>query len=89
MPDLIAGKRIAAVAMTEADAGSDLAGMRCHARRDGDDWVLNGSKMFITNGVHGDVVLRRRQDRRARTQPRRCRCSSSRRARPASASPGR
>ena len=57
MPDLIAGKRIAAVAMTEADAGSDLAGMRCHARRDGDDWVLNGSKMFITNGVHGDVFF--------------------------------
>jgi len=57
MPDLIAGRRIAAVAMTEADAGSDLAGMRCQARRDGDGWVLNGSKMFITNGVHGDVFF--------------------------------
>jgi acyl-CoA dehydrogenase len=57
MPDLIAGRRIAAVAMTEADAGSDLAGMRCRARRDGDHWVLDGSKMFITNGVHGDVFF--------------------------------
>ena len=57
MPDLIAGRRIAAVAMTEADAGSDLAGMRTTARRDGDQWVLNGSKMFITNGVHGEVFF--------------------------------
>jgi acyl-CoA dehydrogenase len=57
MPDIISGKRISAVAMTEADAGSDLAGMRTRARRDGADWVLNGSKMFITNGVHGDVFF--------------------------------
>src|SRR5690606_33465135 len=57
MPDIIAGKRIAAVAMTEADAGSDLASMRTTARRDGDHWVLNGSKMFITNGVHGDLCF--------------------------------
>ena len=57
MPDIISGKRIAAVAMTEADAGSDLAGMRTSARRAGGDWVLNGSKMFITNGVHGDLFF--------------------------------
>jgi acyl-CoA dehydrogenase len=57
MPDLVAGRRIAAVAMTEADAGSDLAGMRTRAWRDGDAWVLDGSKMFITNGVHGDVFF--------------------------------
>ena len=57
MPDIVAGRRIAAVAMTEADAGSDLAGMRTTARRDGDAWVLNGSKMFITNGVHGDIFF--------------------------------
>jgi acyl-CoA dehydrogenase len=57
MPDIVAGRRIAAVAMTEADAGSDLAGMRCSARRAGDDWLLNGTKMFITNGVHGDVFF--------------------------------
>jgi acyl-CoA dehydrogenase len=57
MPDIVAGRRIAAVAMTEADAGSDLASMRTTARRDGDAWVLDGSKMFITNGVHGDIFF--------------------------------
>ena len=57
MPDIVTGRRIAAVAMTEADAGSDLAGMRSTARRAGDQWVLNGSKMFITNGVHGDIFF--------------------------------
>jgi acyl-CoA dehydrogenase len=57
MPDIVAGRRIAAVAMTEAEAGSDLASMRTTARRDGDHWVLNGSKMFITNGVHGDLYF--------------------------------
>ncbi|MEQ1649479.1 MAG: acyl-CoA dehydrogenase family protein [Hyphomicrobiaceae bacterium] len=57
LPDIIAGKKIAAVAMTEADAGSDLASMRTTARRDGDSYVLNGSKMFITNGVHGDIYF--------------------------------
>ena len=57
MPDIVAGRSIAAVAMTEADAGSDLAGMRTTAYRDGDEWVINGSKMFITNGVHGDVYF--------------------------------
>ena len=57
MPDFISGRSIAAVAMTEADAGSDLAGMRTTARREGDEWVLDGSKMFITNGVHGDVYF--------------------------------
>ncbi len=57
MPDIVAGRKVAAVAMTEADAGSDLAGMRTTARRDGDAWVINGSKMFITNGVHGDVYF--------------------------------
>jgi acyl-CoA dehydrogenase len=57
MPDIVAGHRIAAVAMTEPDAGSDLASMRTTARRDGDRWVLNGSKTFITNGVHGDVYF--------------------------------
>jgi acyl-CoA dehydrogenase len=57
LPDLIAGRKIAAVAMTEADAGSDLAGMRTTARLEGNEWVLNGSKMYITNGVHGDVFF--------------------------------
>ncbi len=57
MPDIVAGRRIAAVAMTEADAGSDLASMRTTARREGDHWVLDGAKMFITNGVHGDIFF--------------------------------
>jgi acyl-CoA dehydrogenase len=43
--------------VTEPDAGSDVAGMRTTARRDGDGFVLNGSKMFITNGVHADLVF--------------------------------
>ena len=57
MPDIVAGRKITAVAMTEADAGSDLAGMRTTARRDGGEWVLNGAKMFITNGVYGDLYF--------------------------------
>lgn len=57
MPDIIAGRKITAVAMTEPDAGSDLASMRTTARREGDEWVLNGTKMFITNGVYGDVYF--------------------------------
>jgi len=57
LPDLVAGRRIAAVAMTEADAGSDLAGMRTTAQRTAEGWVLDGSKMYITNGVHGDVFF--------------------------------
>jgi acyl-CoA dehydrogenase len=57
MPDIIAGRKIAAVAMTEADAGSDLASMRTTARQEGGDWVLDGAKMFITNGVYGDIYF--------------------------------
>jgi acyl-CoA dehydrogenase len=57
MPDLIAGNKIAAVAMTEPGAGSDLASMRSTAKRVGNEWVLNGSKMYITNGVHGDLFF--------------------------------
>ena len=57
MPDLIAGRKVCAVAVTEPDAGSDVAAMRSTARRDGDDWVLNGTKMYITNGVLGDLVF--------------------------------
>jgi acyl-CoA dehydrogenase len=55
MPDVVAGKAICAVAVTEPDAGSDVKGIRTTARRDGDHYVLNGAKMFITNGVHGDL----------------------------------
>jgi acyl-CoA dehydrogenase len=55
MPDIIAGKKIVAVAVTEPGAGSDVKGIRTTARRDGDHYVLNGAKTFITNGVHGDL----------------------------------
>ncbi|MCV2886852.1 acyl-CoA dehydrogenase family protein [Ruegeria aquimaris] len=55
MPDIIAGRKIVAVAVTEPDAGSDVKGIRTSARREGDSYVLNGSKMFITNGVHADL----------------------------------
>jgi acyl-CoA dehydrogenase len=54
MPGIIAGTTITAVAVTEPDAGSDVAGMRTRARREGDDFVIDGAKMFITNGVHAD-----------------------------------
>ncbi|MBT3788670.1 MAG: acyl-CoA dehydrogenase [Alphaproteobacteria bacterium] len=57
MPGIIAGDTVTAVAVTEPDAGSDVAGIKTRAVKDGDDWVLNGSKMFITNGVYGDVYF--------------------------------
>lgn len=55
MPDVVAGKRIVAVGVTEPGAGSDVKGIRTTARREGDGYVLNGAKMFITNGVHADL----------------------------------
>ncbi len=52
----IAGRRIAAIAITEPDAGSDVAGIRTRATRDGDEWVVNGTKLYITNGVRADFL---------------------------------
>jgi len=57
LPKVISGELITAVAVTEPDAGSDVAAIRTHAKLDGGNWVLNGSKMFITNGVHADLVF--------------------------------
>ncbi len=57
LPGIIRGELITAVAVTEPDAGSDVAGIRTRARRDGPDWVLNGAKMFITNGVLANVYF--------------------------------
>ncbi|WP_397407882.1 acyl-CoA dehydrogenase family protein [Polaromonas sp.] len=54
---VIAGELITAVGITEPGAGSDVAGIRSTAKRDGDDWVINGTKMFITNGVHADLYF--------------------------------
>jgi acyl-CoA dehydrogenase len=57
MPGVTSGRTITAVGITEPGAGSDVAGMRTTARREGDHWVLNGTKLFITNGVHGDLYF--------------------------------
>ena len=57
LPKMITGEAVGALAMTEPGAGSDVQGIRTHAVADGDDWVLNGSKIFITNGYHADVVI--------------------------------
>ena len=57
LPPMATGEMIGAIAMTEPGAGSDLQGIRTMAVRDGDDYVLNGSKTFITNGSHCDLVI--------------------------------
>ena len=57
LPSICRGECITAVAVTEPDAGSDVASLRTRAVRDGSDWVLNGTKMFITNGVHADLYF--------------------------------
>lgn len=57
MPGVIAGDLITAVGVTEPDAGSDVASIRTRAVRDGDEWVLNGSKIYITNGVKANVYF--------------------------------
>jgi alkylation response protein AidB-like acyl-CoA dehydrogenase len=57
LPGVASGELITAVAMTEPGAGSDLAGMRTSARRDGDHYVVNGAKTFITNGINADLVI--------------------------------
>ncbi|HVF62233.1 MAG TPA: acyl-CoA dehydrogenase family protein, partial [Thermoanaerobaculia bacterium] len=54
---LASGKQLGCFGLTEPGAGSDAAALRTTARRDGDDYVLNGSKVFITNGTHADVAL--------------------------------
>ncbi len=57
MQRVTAGELITAVGITEPGAGSDVAGIRTTARKDGNGWVLNGTKMFITNGVHADLYF--------------------------------
>ncbi|MSP96098.1 MAG: acyl-CoA dehydrogenase [Betaproteobacteria bacterium] len=57
LPRIISGELISAVAVTEPDAGSDVKSIRTSARRDGNDYVLRGSKMFITNGALADVYF--------------------------------
>jgi long-chain-acyl-CoA dehydrogenase len=57
LPGFCRGDIITAIAMTEPGTGSDLQGIQTDARRDGDDWVLNGAKTFITNGIMADLVI--------------------------------
>lgn len=57
LPRVTAGEMITAVGISEPGAGSDVAGIRTSARREGDEWVLNGTKMYITNGVHADLYF--------------------------------
>ena len=57
LPDFASGELIGALAMTEPGAGSDLRGIRTSARRDGDEWVINGQKTFISSGIMADLVI--------------------------------
>ncbi len=57
LPGIASGELITAVAMTEPGAGSDLSGIRTSAVRDGDDYIVNGAKTFITNGINADLVI--------------------------------
>ncbi|RJP17638.1 MAG: acyl-CoA dehydrogenase [Candidatus Abyssobacteria bacterium SURF_5] len=54
---LASGQKLGAWGLTEPGSGSDAAGMRTHAKMDGDEWVLNGSKMFITQGAVADIIV--------------------------------
>ncbi len=53
----VRGEKMDALAMTEPDAGSDVRGMRCAAKRDGDDWIINGTKHFISGAEHADFFI--------------------------------
>jgi alkylation response protein AidB-like acyl-CoA dehydrogenase len=57
LPKFCTGELITAIAMTEPGTGSDLQGIKTRAVRDGDDWILNGAKTFITNGINSDLVI--------------------------------
>ncbi|MGQ4597653.1 acyl-CoA dehydrogenase family protein [Nocardia sp. R6R-6] len=57
LPGFCSGEIITAIAMTEPGTGSDLQGIKTRAVRDGDDWILNGAKTFITNGINSDLVI--------------------------------
>lgn len=57
LPAACAGEKIGAVCVTESHAGSDVAGLKTRAVRDGDEWIIDGGKTFITNGVYGDIYI--------------------------------
>lgn len=57
LPDITSGRKVCALAITEPGVGSDMASLETRAVRDGDDWVINGAKTYITNGVYGDLYF--------------------------------
>ena len=57
LPEMAAGKVIGCFGLTEPHGGSDPSNMKTHAKRDGDDWILNGAKMWITNGSIADIAI--------------------------------
>ncbi len=57
LPKMVTGEVVGALGMTEPSAGSDVQAIRTNAVKDGDEWILNGSKIFITNGIHADLVI--------------------------------
>src|SRR3954454_2457468 len=57
LPDAVAGRLILCLGITEPDAGSDVAGIKTRAVRDGDEWVINGSKTYITNGHRAGMIM--------------------------------
>lgn len=57
LPKMVTGEAVGAIGMTEPGAGSDLQGMKTKAEKDGDDYLINGQKTFITNGQHCDVIV--------------------------------
>jgi alkylation response protein AidB-like acyl-CoA dehydrogenase len=57
LPAVVSGETILGIAMTEPGAGSDLAGIKSRAVRDGDDWIINGSKTYISNGINGGAFV--------------------------------
>ena len=57
LPRMAAGEAIGCFGLTEPDGGSDPGTMKTHAKRDGDDWILNGAKMWITNGTIADLAI--------------------------------
>ena len=57
LSDITSGRKVCALAITEPGAGSDMVSLETRAERDGDDWILNGAKTYITNGVYGDLYF--------------------------------
>lgn len=57
LPKMVTGEAVGALGMTEPGAGSDVAGIKTRAIRDGDSYIINGSKIFISNGIHADLLI--------------------------------